>query len=223
MEDVKRFIRNWHGRDFFVGDLHGCYVELIQKMDEVNFDKAVDRIFSVGDLVDRGMDSELSLLWVKKPFFHAVQGNHENMSIRYPLGNMDTDNYFRNGGGWMIALEKDEQLLFSEAFSALPMMIEVETKYGLVGVVHAEVAGDDWDWCKGNIHDKGVRQQVMWSRDKITFAEQDRIKNIDYVVVGHTPLQKPARLGNVFYIDTGCVFGRELTFITIDELIEGVK
>ena len=220
---VRRLPLNTVGRDYFVGDIHGCFFELQFKMDSVGFDATKDRIISVGDLVDRGANSLASIDWISRTFFHAVQGNHESMAIRYPRGNMDTDNYFRNGGGWMIALSADQAKEVSEALNTLPMMLEVETKYGLVGVVHAEVAGDDWDWCKANIQDKGVRQQVMWSRDKITLAEQDLIKNIDYVVVGHTPVKKPIRLGNVFYIDTGCCFGGDLTFKTTDELIEGVK
>lgn len=220
---IKKFEMNTKGRDYFVGDIHGQFHILLQEMRKVNFNIEVDRIFSVGDLVDRGMDSLDSVDWIKLPHFHAVQGNHENMAIRYPSGNMDMDNYFRNGGGWMIALGAHQAKEVSESLNTLPMLIEIETKYGLVGVVHAEVAGDDWDWCKANIQDKGVRQQVMWNREKITNADQAEVKNIDYVVVGHTPIKKPVRLGNVFYIDTGCVFGRELTFKTIDELIEGVK
>ena len=220
---VRRLPLNTAGRDYFVGDIHGCFFELQFKMDAAGFDVTKDRIISVGDLVDRGADSLDSVEWISRTFFHAVQGNHESMAIRYPSGNMDTDNYFRKGGGWMIALGAHQAKEVSDALNTLPMMLEVETKYGLVGVVHAEVAGDDWDWCKDNIQYKGVRQQVMWGRDKVTFADTDPIAGIDYVVVGHTPMKTPARLGNVFYIDTGCVFGRELTFKTIDELIEGVK
>lgn len=219
---IKHFKLNTEGRDFFVGDIHGCTEELREQEFRVRFNPTIDRIFSVGDLVDRGEHSlqcsELPLL----DYFHAVQGNHENMAIRYPSGNMSTDNYGRNGGTWMIDLPPKKQFEVSEQLKKLPLMIEVETKYGLIGVVHAEVYGGDWNYCKENIHRRQVKQQVLWNRDKISFEDRSYVSGIDYVVVGHTPLTKPTRMGNVFYIDTGAVFGKRLTFITIEELIKGV-
>lgn len=220
---IKYFDKNTKGRDFFVGDIHGEVSKLKQKMQEVGFNTEVDRIFSVGDLVDRGEDSVAGANLVKLPYFFAVQGNHENMSIRYPLGNMDSDLYRRNGGGWMIDLDKGKSQEISDILRDLPYMIEVETEHGRVGVVHAEVAGDNWNSCQMKLNLKPTREMVMWGRDKITYKDNTEISGIDFVVVGHTPLTKPAKLGNVFYIDTGAVFGRELTFKTIEELIKEIK
>jgi serine/threonine protein phosphatase 1 len=60
-----------------VGDIHGHFQRLQQCLEAVGFDPAVDRLFSVGDLVDRGPHSEAALDWLAQPWFHAVQGNHE--------------------------------------------------------------------------------------------------------------------------------------------------
>ena len=57
-EICKRFSANKAGRDFFVGDIHGCFGLLEKTMEEHGFDETRDRIFSVGDLVDRGDRSE---------------------------------------------------------------------------------------------------------------------------------------------------------------------
>ena len=81
---VQRFERNVFGRDFVVGDLHGCFDLLCEQMDRVGFDPKTDRIFSVGDLVDRGTQSKDALNWMAQPWFHAVRGNHEEMAIYYP-------------------------------------------------------------------------------------------------------------------------------------------
>ena len=35
------------------------------------------------------------------------------------------------------------------------------------------------------------------------------------IYVGHEPLEKPATLGNVRYIDTGAVYGGKLTMVQI--------
>ncbi|WP_156411270.1 hypothetical protein [Alishewanella sp. WH16-1] len=48
------FAKNTKGRDFFVGDVHGRNDLLSKCLTCVNFNKSTDRIFSVGDLSDRG-------------------------------------------------------------------------------------------------------------------------------------------------------------------------
>ena len=53
-ELVRRFAPNTAGRDFVVGDIHGCFDALGDEMDRIRFDPAVDRMFSVGDLVESG-------------------------------------------------------------------------------------------------------------------------------------------------------------------------
>ena len=51
---VARFEENATGRDFVVGDLHGMFSHLEALLNEVAFDESADRLFSVGDLIDRG-------------------------------------------------------------------------------------------------------------------------------------------------------------------------
>lgn len=45
---------NHAGRDFVVVDLHGCLDQLEALLKAIGFDPARDRLFSVGNLVDRG-------------------------------------------------------------------------------------------------------------------------------------------------------------------------
>lgn len=218
---VKRFEHNVKGRDFFVGDIHGHFGLLEQKMAEVNFNADVDRIFSVGDLVDRGDRSEESIDWISRPYFHAVRGNHEDMAIRAHTGNMDKENHIRNGGAWIVGMTKEEQIEYSLVFQQLPYMIEVELPYGggLTGIVHAELMDDDWDLTKNALNDpqhprhKEAKQAVLWGRTKIQEGNTKDVSGVDFLFVGHTPVPKVGRLGNVFYIDTGACFGGDLTFI----------
>lgn len=74
---------NTQGTDYVMGDLHGCYSLLQAALDTVNFDPARDRLFSVGDLVDRGPDSLKCLQLLKQPWFYAVLGNHERMLMDF--------------------------------------------------------------------------------------------------------------------------------------------
>lgn len=53
----KIFEINEVGKDFIVGDIHGCLDQLKFQLSVTGFDKSKDRLFSVGDLIDRGPDS----------------------------------------------------------------------------------------------------------------------------------------------------------------------
>jgi len=74
---------NKRGRDFVVGDLHGMYGTLQALLRYVDFQPETDRLFSTGDLVDRGPDSLKCLHLLEKPWFYPVLGNHDAMLIAY--------------------------------------------------------------------------------------------------------------------------------------------
>lgn len=213
----KAFPINAAGRDLIVGDIHGCFDRLQAHLDQLGFDPAVDRLFSVGDLVDRGPQSEHALEWLAKPWFHAVRGNHEQMAIDHVAGYSDARQYIGNGGGWFLAMTRPEQHLFADAFGALPIAITLETEAGPVGIVHAECPLADWRELLAALQGKAsdqVGMLCMWSRDRATSGFTDDVAGIRAVVVGHTPMQHWTTLGNVIYIDTGAVFpGRDFTLL----------
>ena len=49
------------GRDWIVGDVHGCFQTLRQALAAIDFEPGRDRLFSVGDLIDRGPHSNEAL------------------------------------------------------------------------------------------------------------------------------------------------------------------
>lgn len=223
---IKHFTRNTTGRDLVVGDIHGHFTKLQRALDAVGFDPASgDRLFSVGDLVDRGPESASVLDWLDKPWFHPVIGNHEDMAIRWGLPGcrMDLELYARNGGAWNIANTKPERLAISDALSAMPLAIEVETAEGLVGIVHAEPT-EDWDELRTILQDQAIprsrlrqlRECLLWDRSRVESGYQSVIKGLRAAVVGHTPVKRPGWLGSVLYIDTGAWASGEKDFALID-------
>jgi serine/threonine protein phosphatase 1 len=80
---VRALPSNQRGRDFVVGDLHGCFDLLDRLLETVRFDPGCDRLFSVGGLVDYGPDSLRSLEFLEAPWFYAVQGTHEHMLLKF--------------------------------------------------------------------------------------------------------------------------------------------
>jgi len=213
--------RNASGRDFAVGDVHGHFSRLQRALDELGFDPACDRLFSVGDLVDRGPESEAALEWLAQPWFHAVQGNHEDYAIRHVrTGEVDVMNWRGYGGGWFLDLPAERQAVFAEAFTRLPIAIEVETSAGAVGLLHADCPVLFWPRLESALQDRYKRTSAacQWSRDRLRQMDRTGILGVRAVVAGHTPVPSPLALGNVYHIDTEGWNEGYFTFLDLESL-----
>lgn len=141
---------NTVGRDFIVGDLHGCLDLLEAELARIKFEPTKDRLFSVGDLADRGPDSMGCLRLLREPWFYAVRGNHEDMLIAYiyPAARPYAfDNpgkvFFQNGGRWVLdldaATEKELMHDLLPRVVALPYVITVGEEASQFHIAHAEL------------------------------------------------------------------------------------
>lgn len=184
MKNVRSYASNEVGRDFVIGDLHGALDRFAQLFVHLNFDPEVDRMFSVGDLVDRGPDSLECLKLLREPWFHAVKANHEWMMIDAmndgPLAGM----WFINGGDWALdifqssALEAELRELTKVA-EALPYLITVAVGDKNYHIIHAELPFfqfgqiTDEDLIEGPKFDNIVKvnsrrdfgSQLLWGRE----------------------------------------------------------
>ncbi len=140
---VKQFPPNEVGRDFVIGDLHGCYGLLVAEMEKAGFDKSKDRLFSVGDLIDRGPDSVKCMSLIYEPWFHAVQGNHERMMFSAFLGVYSTEHspqdFFYNGGSWAQYCDEGPEfikIVARDMMDNMPLAIEVTGDNGFL-LTHA--------------------------------------------------------------------------------------
>lgn len=214
------------GTDYIIGDLHGCYDTLQFALRRVGFNPEKDRLFSVGDLVDRGSQSEECAQLLAEPWFYAVIGNHEQMAIDcVDCPRYDQFCYHANGGQWFMDLPFSMQKHYADEFRKLPVAITIGNKYG---IVHADPLFADWekvaellgspDFTRDNfpLEYDNILNGFVWSRAKIQYRDQTVIENIGTVFCGHTPVKEPEMHGNVRYIDTGCVFGKSLTIATLD-------
>ncbi len=194
-ETLKRFDANARGRDFFVGDLHGCYQLFFRELDSAGFDPSMDRVFSVGDLVDRGPDSARCLELVEQPWFHAVAGNHEAM-MADALDGEDPTLWIMNGGDWFFRDDADDwRGRARELLRQLPLAMEVPVAGRRIGVIHADVTSGHW----GEFRE----DQDIWSRNRIAVGGTGPVAEIDLVVVGHSILGEVSVVDNVVHIDTG--------------------
>jgi serine/threonine protein phosphatase 1 len=139
---------NLKGRDFIFGDLHGCLPLLKEKLTKAGFNPQKDRLFSVGDLTDRGPQSYESLELLEKDWFYSVVGNHDDMLLgwlgRRHFSYMDRETlvYPGNGGEWVEQLGNEQMSYLREivapALERRPYVIHVKGKRPF-NVLHAEV------------------------------------------------------------------------------------
>lgn len=229
MSSIKVFESNPKGRDFVVGDIHGHFKLLASLLEKVNFNTQQDRLFCVGDLIDRGPDSIDVLKWLSEPWFYGVRGNHEQMLIDCLSGRGDINRHTRNGGAWLYALLPSVQNEIYNLLQTLPVMIEVNLSDGRkIGIVHAEAflscATQSWQDAKDTIsgmRGESAQQQALntalYARERIEQQNQAPIIGLDKLYVGHSTVPHVHTLGNVVYIDTGCSFSDgTLSVIDID-------
>ncbi len=64
---------------YVIGDIHGCFATFVKLLDRVRFDEGNDRLWFVGDLVNRGPRSLEMLRWVRdyEDLCVATLGNHD--------------------------------------------------------------------------------------------------------------------------------------------------
>lgn len=212
---------NLRGVDFFVGDIHGGFTQLSKDLAAQGFDPAQDRLICVGDLVDRGEDSDVASQWLEQPFFHAVRGNHEDLYLRWrALGSQgrarqefEKESYFKNGGRWVRNVDELEHRKLESLLAQLPYFIAVAAPDGrTVGVVHAELPdGCAWPKLLQLSGCSDLLKSMTWGRTRLRAARKgepegkdgNRIRGLDALVCGHVVVRQPTVLGNIIYLDTG--------------------
>ncbi|WP_312689148.1 protein-serine/threonine phosphatase [Kosakonia sp.] len=196
---------------WIVGDLHGCHRQLMQALRVRHFDPWQDLLVCVGDVIDRGPESVQCLKLLQKPWFKTVRGNHEQMAID-ALREGDMAMWQLNGGNWFSTLEAEERQHALEGLqrcAQLPYILELHCQNGVNVVAHADYPAAEYQW------EKAIDQEsVLWRRDRLNqllAGKGSKIAGADHFWFGHTPLRARYDAYNLHYIDTGAVFGGELT------------
>lgn len=217
------------GRDFVVGDLHGHRSLLERQLEILGFDTHCDRLFSVGDLIDRGPDSLATLALIEEPWFHAVLGNHELMlldHLGYYRSRLQWGKGFANGGGaWIVeALSQQRRVVqrLADRVAALPMALHINSALPF-NVMHGDLLPI------GSRQDKLLRnasisvhkaETITSSRDNLAHALKAplRLRRFDdhsvqlsgqvlgelpLTYVGHSPVQHVTVHNSYVYIEQG--------------------
>lgn len=226
---LHRFEKNPIGRDFLCGDIHGNYHKLLNKLGGLRFNGDKDRLFCVGDLVDRGPSSIEATQWLKKPWFYSVRGNHDQAAINVAQGFREDDgSYAKHGGQWFLDQPPEVKAQVAVAFDKLPFAIELETEKGLVVLVHASIKGNTWAPTRELLAEpevsrdrmKSIYYHLLKNRDRHEQNDTTPIDDVYALVVGHCQVERVHTLGNTVYLDTGISSrpGGFLTVMNVDDL-----
>ena len=212
----QHFASNTQGNDYVVGDVHGDYERLTGLLSVIKFDVTVDRLFSVGDLIDRGPDSAKCLELLNELWFFSVLGNHEDMLInasKDPAEEMEL--WVQNGGEWGLELDPANLAHYAAVLANLPLVITVGEGASRFNVFHAEFFGDDLALDRPS-YSSQVRERLLWGRALIQNPrKKDLHHDLSTSFCGHTPVKIHEQIGSHVFIDTGCGYPKRTGKLTI--------
>jgi serine/threonine protein phosphatase 1 len=183
IDNHKIFQMNNKGRDFFVGDLHGCLKILLRALKKIEFNFETDRLFCTGDTIDRGEESSDCLRLSENGWFFSVLGNHEAMLLDAMDNLYKKEIWYRNGGQWWNEINNSERF---------------------VGIIHSGYPFNEWPLRNDEELIKSDLKNILWDREILKESQAVITPGVSLIISGHTPQQTPVLLGNHLFIDTGC-------------------
>lgn len=207
------FNKNELGNDYVVGDIHGEFNRLESCLNNLSFNDN-DRLFCVGDLIDRGSNNEKVYEFLLRKNVFSVRGNHEDNLLSIYEDVEIRDYMFSSDMGldWWLSINLDKRAAIINKLKGLPIAIEIENDEKKYGIIHADTAYNDWNIIKKilseeeNLKRDAVINYSIWSRNRVEQNVSDFVNNIDIVYVGHNVIKMPKMFGNVLGLDTGAVF-----------------
>jgi hypothetical protein len=198
-------------RTVVVGDIHGCYDELLALVERVGLRES-DRLICVGDLVTKGRKSrEVLELFMKDARLSSVVGNHDRALLEYWKGERKKKHLKPSQRKCAKEL-KDERERYAAFFDTLPGYIDlgshVVVHAGLrPGVTLEQQSLDDLTALRTLGPDRESREGTPW----YDVYDDERV-----ALFGHWPSPTPRRGPHAIGLDTGCVYGYKLTAYVVE-------
>ena len=197
---------------FIIGDVHGCFEEFLSLLKKAGRQARGRRLIFVGDLINRGPRSLDMLKWLKKNGAEAVRGNHEDGFLRAVRKNLPLSPALEQlkkdmGGGlegWLQWISSWPFYIEGEGFLAVHA--------GLVPGEHPRLSRPGflmnirtWD---GRGKDLKSAKNPPW---------HDFYKGEKPVIYGHWACQGLKIKKNSIGLDSGCVYGKQLSGVLLPE------
>lgn len=206
-------------RTIVVGDIHGCYHELLTLLEKTGL-RDEDLLISVGDLVDRGNTSkEVWQYFMDRPNTITLMGNHERKHLQgihnyaQEIVKVQMGEQYPHFLAWAMKLpyyfETDDAIIVHAAMEHdLPLHAQRQD------VLSGTTAGEKYlekKYAGHSNHHTGVTPSVYWT---------DHYTGTKPVIYGHSVTGNlPRIVNNTYGIDTGACHGGYLTAIELPGFI----
>jgi predicted phosphodiesterase len=193
-------------RTLVIGDVHGCLEELRALVAKAGV-TADDDVVLVGDLVAKGPDSVGVIAWARERGAHAVLGNHDDHVLQARAGNVHAKEHHQKVAAALSAAD-------AGWLAARPLWLRVAAGGKPHVVIHGGMVA-------GVPVEKQDREDLLAMRS--IAADGRPTKRIEgtpwaalwtgpeHVVFGHDAIRGLQQHALATGLDTGCVYGRELT------------
>jgi hypothetical protein len=195
-------------RTLVVGDVHGCLDELRALIQKAGV-TADDRVVLVGDLVAKGPDSAGVVAWAREQGAAAVLGNHDDHVLNARAGDPKAKEQAVRVAKTLSAADVDW-------LAALPLWLRPSSS--TTAAPHLVVHGG---MVPGVRVEEQEREHLLAMRSiRADGTPSKRIEGApwaalwqgpEHVVFGHDAIRGLQQHPHATGLDTGCVYGRQLT------------
>lgn len=214
------------GRMIIMGDVHGCYDEMMDLLTKINYQEASDTLISVGDLMMKGPKTrEVMKFFMANPRALVVKGNHEYAVERW------YHQIHLAPPGWPIPYglrEGSEHQEYARSMSEeeyqyiskMPHILVVGEPNPII-IVHAGInpyiplrRQNSFDLMHVRNIDRGFCTEKISSGEP--WVNLLSIARSATYVFGHDAM-RGFQIGRNYYgLDTACLYGKELTALVIN-------
>lgn len=189
-----------------IGDIHGCYDEFRALLEKCN-PREEDQIICVGDLINKGPSSRKVLdIAMKTPNLKCVVGNHEHALLKHAkAGTLDQhDKAYQKETVRELA---DGLFYYMNYIESWPYYLDFDD----FSVIHAGIR-------------PGIPLAEQSKKDLVYLrtlengdAWYEDYKDKKLLVHGHWARKGLVIQENVIGLDSGCVYGKQLTAVILPE------
>jgi serine/threonine protein phosphatase 1 len=207
-------LNSFSQRSIIIGDVHGCYEELDSLLNNMSYNPVKDKLFFIGDLINKGPSSKEVFLRFKKWNAKTVVGNHELHFLKHlkkgkpykswvkkiihDFGDL-LDDFVADSKQWPLFLEEKDFILVHGGLIPNQSLEESKKDSRLVSI-------RTWDGIGKNLNNQNI--DPPWF---------DFYSNQKLVVFGHWAELGVIKKDNVIGLDSGCVYGKQLTGLSLPD------
>ncbi len=202
-------------RTLFIGDVHGCAEELDALLRQCHH-RAGERVVLVGDLVAKGPDSAGVVRRARENGWLAVRGNHDEHVLRWHTGRMPEGKKLKREHKQVLETLGAADWAYLESLPLSLHFPEFNVRVVHAGLVPGVALEEQRPELMLNLRSitpegepsKKMEAGVPWA---------SLWKGPERIIFGHDALRGVQEYPHAIGLDSGCVYGRQLTAYVLPE------